>query len=71
MAGPERAATVAALMSLIRSTSESPASDGGVLFFCGLPVTSPDPLTTNPPAQRPVLRSPYLERKAPDERHRT
>src|SRR6266576_505810 len=33
MAGPERAATVAALMSLIRSTSESPAGDGGVLFL--------------------------------------
>jgi len=29
MAGPERAATVAALISLIRSTSESPAGDRG------------------------------------------
>jgi hypothetical protein len=33
MAGPERAATVAALMSLIRSTSESPAGDGGAFSF--------------------------------------
>src|SRR6266550_2301417 len=33
MVGHERAATVAALMSLIRSTSESPAGDGGVLFL--------------------------------------